>query len=542
MSNMDEAFKFKEGMRTQPKPIRSVGDAYDAVKTRLDERGPNLSELTSEITDAPAVRTLRDTYNNSATKQQTDIAGQNLARAEGPAQTLGAGIAAVGRTAVGMGTDSLRGLAGIGNVVNSAARDVITGATGSPALAAPVPTVAPAVGVRSTEPLESGFTGTAALDGMNPSAVEASNARMGLPVSDQRSAAPASVTGATGLRGGVENLTVDPAQADINLRASTAGLRPTGATNMGKYGGNADIFATKDANGRLVLTGTGSGSSGYENSEQFKQGVARAQADKAQLAKIEEEKKHQQLVDNVNNASIGGLRNARTALANYVLDRRANATQNAELEREGLRQSTLRATAVRDQANKDREFAAGRTDAAAAQSNKTLEQRRAEAATVQTNLENTFRMVDPATGKDVPDTAKIASYKKAVDVSLTEHIRALEKTGTPAAKAHAERLKKEGYAALDVEDHDFFQSLFNARERVKATAGLTGGNYNDSDNLFDFQQTGTDEGVLFDRLSLRNGSSINKNDARFTEPGNLILPNVFKTPTNKITRGLRGGD
>jgi hypothetical protein len=152
-------------------------------------------------------------------------------------------------------------------------------------------------------------------------------------VADQR-AAP--VTSAEGLRGGKTlNATagvpngaagqnaINKDNANANYQASAAGLRTGVATQVGGGTTGDKIYAVKGANGQVTFSGAGDGSASdaYANTSQYKDGVARAQADKDQLASIQEGHRQDELVGNLANSSIGGLKANRMALEQSFKDR-----------------------------------------------------------------------------------------------------------------------------------------------------------------------------------------------------------------------------
>lgn len=111
-------------------------------------------------------------------------------------------------------------------------------------------------------------------------AEELQNQRMGLRVGAQRAAIDA-----TG-----EDLRIGKTVADpnANLRASVAGMDPNRAYQVNTDPQGTKIFASRDAKGQLNLTGTGDGSAvkKYEESDQYKQGVALAEKERQQLGSL----------------------------------------------------------------------------------------------------------------------------------------------------------------------------------------------------------------------------------------------------------------
>lgn len=149
---------------------------------------------------------------------------------------------------------------------------------GKPAAAAAPAPAAPAPADTSAYPNQTEGT-----------AEEANNAeRFGVPVYQQRNAQAIS---AVGLRGGAahENLTTDPQQANANLRASVAGIPQGEQALVHGLDSGTKIYAGRDGNGRLNLTGTGDGSAdaAYRGGAQYQNGMAQAAGDRDKLAQIE---------------------------------------------------------------------------------------------------------------------------------------------------------------------------------------------------------------------------------------------------------------
>ena len=170
-----------------------------------------------------------------------------------------------------------------------------------------------------------------------------------------------------------------------------------------------------------------------------------------------------------------------------------------------------------------------------------------EAATKaqQTRLENTFRTTDD-NGNSIPDQAKIASYNAAVDTTLPELIKALAASGNPEALAKSRELRERGQAAMTADDHARLIQMFSTREQLRGTRSILpgGAEFNESNNLLNFRQAPGAEGVdqrtlTPDRIRFAGGSSATPNDLSIRGGANAILPDLFKTRTDELTRGLR---
>lgn len=207
--------------------------------------------------------------------------------------------------------------------------------------------------------------------------------------------------------------------------------------------------------------------------------------------------------------------------------------------------STARSAALKarlDQFNADRNFGLETQKFGQTTLNSNREARASENADLQKQIEARFTTVDDK-GNVVPDKARAASFQTAVLSTLPVMIQRLQATGTPAALAKAKELQDRGPAALGADDYDRLQQLFNTRDRVQQSSGNFqpgSANFVQSNNLLDYEQTGLQKRPIGgDRVTLRGGGDVSTEDLKYTEPGNSIFPNWFKTPSRDLTRGLR---
>lgn len=164
----------------------------------------------------------------------------------------------------------------------------------------------------------------------------------------------------------------------------------------------------------------------------------------------------------------------------------------------------------------------------------------------QERLENRFRTTD-ASGKDVPDTAKIADFHTSVDATIPELIKELRASSKPGAAAKAKQLEDRGRAALDDTALDEIMQLYERRNLGQQSDGwMPGtGNFVRSPNLLEYRQRGGDAGIDkrfigSDAAVLENGTRINLNSVRSGKAINAYNPNFFGDETSQYSRGLRG--
>ena len=178
-----------------------------------------------------------------------------------------------------------------------------------------------------------------------------------------------------------------------------------------------------------------------------------------------------------------------------------------------------------DNAWKEREFGAGRDD-------KAFDRKQATDKAWNDHAEQMFRTnVD---GKDVPDTAKIALYTRSVDETIGKMIPDLLKSGDPAKVAYANKLSKEGRAALDDEDRTNFTKWF---ETQRVHAGSYGSinplsaSGTPSQDLRAYANPKNGNGIFQPRTDFGGGISIPNVNLDYGPNANRILPN-WGTPSS----------
>jgi hypothetical protein len=192
------------------------------------------------------------------------------------------------------------------------------------------------------------------------------------------------------------------------------------------------------------------------------------------------------------------LRNAQTQADSYRYT--ADSNLRGDIYKTDGAARSARASGLREQANKDREFEAS-------QGKQTFEQRQAARKAMDDRIATKF--VDKE-GK--PDLARAADFKDSVSVTL----------GALAAEARAkgdikraERLAKADYSSLDSEDEAMIQQLFDAKEAARQNAGFFNGKFVDDKNLLSFRPAGVRQNlVMSSNVRTQNGSELNMNDAR----------------------------
>lgn len=158
----------------------------------------------------------------------------------------------------------------------------------------------------------------------------------------------------------------------------------------------------------------------------------------------------------------------------------------------------------RDQANKDREYSAGRND-------KDFEQ--SETAQKAADARIDARFVDPSTGKT--DAAAATAYKQFVNNGIADEAARLAASKDPRDQAAAAKLKGRSYATLDPEDHLAMEKLWANRGAAQKANGWTPGTGNFVDSLRpkDWVPKGVDQRTFGgDHVQFANGSHASVND------------------------------
>ncbi len=243
---------------------------------------------------------------------------------------------------------------------------------------------------------------------------------------------------------------------------------------------------------------------------------------------------------------------------------RARATDiNAGLTQRGqditdLGQQRTQQTAIiaaqRAQRNADRdyglraaEFGQRQAEFGTKQENEAFDQRQKATSGLADRYGKQFTTVDKD-GKSVTDTARVAKFTQGVQQFLGNRQAELaakiqDGSATPAeVKAHNDIARK-GVAALDESDLSHIESLIKLGERSEQTANfVTGGRHVQSNNPADYEVVGRKQNLLgSDTLSLRGGGTIREADTKYTEGGNVLLPNWLKQRTTDFdqAKGLR---
>lgn len=182
----------------------------------------------------------------------------------------------------------------------------------------------------------------------------------------------------------------------------------------------------------------------------------------------------------------------------------------------------------REQKNKDRDFAAGRTDAA-------FSQRQAAQKAMDERID--ARFTDPATGKTDPMLA--TQYKQFVNNGIADEMERLAASKNPDDRAKAAKLKGLTYADLDPADLAALEQSWQVRDATRQKSGwLPGtGHFVESLRPKDWAVRGVDtRSVGGDHLVFNNGSHISKNDLTGRTLG--IMPQT----TNMFEPTLRAAD
>jgi hypothetical protein len=279
MDNIQKSYddKAQLGLRAadtnqQRQPIRTISEGITAVKGRLAERGTPNNVGLGDFSNA----TPEDPGYFSHTVSGLRASNEGMGAASGFGQTLGATVGGALRIAHGVATDAnnafvLNPLKALGRIGVDAYNGGVRPGTQAPTGALrPVQPTAPAAPIAAApDPAPSNPQFSDARTTVPASAEQERNAVLGLPTAQQMGAADRSVSSLRSnpapnplqynqQNSGLRAITgSDIEGANANIRSAVSGMRQDGTYNFGKAGGNADIYGSKDANGRLVLTGNG---------------------------------------------------------------------------------------------------------------------------------------------------------------------------------------------------------------------------------------------------------------------------------------------
>jgi len=176
--------------------------------------------------------------------------------------------------------------------------------------------------------------------------------------------------------------------------------------------------------------------------------------------------------------------------------------------------------AQRDQANKDREYKAGRSD-------KVFEQATKSQENLDKFLDDTFREKDPTTGADVVSTKRKGEFTGYLNQHLGD---AIAKAQAKGDLAEVDRLSRERLSALDPRELNILMQNFRRMELARATQGNLYGStkHVPSQGLDGYGVKERKDG----RVHLRNGTVIHEEKMQYGPDGNVLLPNILKQPTS----------
>jgi hypothetical protein len=194
-----------------------------------------------------------------------------------------------------------------------------------------------------------------------------------------------------------------------------------------------------------------------------------------------------------------------------------------------------RALAKFEQFNKDRQFGLDVAKFGQERAQQLFNERESAQKNYNDWAEKQFTTTDKD-GKQVPDRQKAADFTNVAQQTIGNLITRLQQRGDPSSLQKAQELQSKGLGALDSQDLATLRTLYDRRERFQQTRGVGpfSGSGPVSNDLFDYQINGTDNGLAQKRFTMAGGQSIGQNDLRYNEPANAILPDWFKTPTTAL--------
>ncbi len=230
--------------------------------------------------------------------------------------------------------------------------------------------------------------------------------------------------------------------------------------------------------------------------------------------------------------------NQRAALAGTA------ATARARIAQDGRELDLKERQFAQGQKNSDRDFDLRGAEFGAKRGDADFGQRDTAQKSIAARFEKQFTTTDDK-GKQVVDQARVAKFTTGVQTFLGNKTAELEAKvaagkATPEDAQMLAKIKAKGPAALDEEDLTNIETNIKRGERLEATKGLVvGSNYVKSNDPNAYGIRGRKQNLFgSDTVEFNNGSSGRAADFEFTEPGNTLLPNVFKTRTDEFD--LRG--
>ncbi len=231
------------------------------------------------------------------------------------------------------------------------------------------------------------------------------------------------------------------------------------------------------------------------------------------------------------------------------------AARGQDLDLAGRQQAARAAglTAAQKQAQDDREFGLKErqfalderrvglqgAEAGAKRDSEAFSQQQAAQKSITDRFAAQFR-----TPEGKVDDARVAKFTTGVQTflgnkqaELTSKVQA--GTATKAEIKALENIQRRGVAALDEEDLTNIEMNLKRGERAQETAGLTGGSFVQSNDPNAYGVKGRKTNLFgSDTIELNNGTTVREADLQYTEPGNVLLPNILKTRTDEY--GLKG--
>lgn len=349
----------------------------------------------------------------------------------------------------------------------------------------------------------------------------------------------------------VASLRVNPTQPAVAPVAAAAQPEPQYPVTATRTGNDVSITGDGPAPGRMMQTVEG-------RQAQLRDAYAPTQYGKS----LEEQGNEQRarlagdpIANARNDGTFSGMINARAMqrernLAATLGQRDAESRRSERTTLRGQDITAAGATAklafdarmaARDQANKDRSFSLDVAKYGTDVGEKDRAARASADEALTKKLETRFRTTGPD-GKNVVDADKVAAFTTAVSATIPQMVAQLEAQGSPQAIAKAKQLRARGVTALEPGDLDGLQQLFDTRDRMRSSRGLgpNAGTFKESDNLFDYRQSGVEKRTFGGDRVVTPAGSVSMNDLRYADgPANALLPDLFKVESNNLTRGLR---
>lgn len=343
-----------------------------------------------------------------------------------------------------------------------------------------------------------------------------------------------------------------PASTPASVAPASTGAAPVAPRQPqpGEYGGGLKIVDQKDAEGNIIhRTITGEGAKG----EGLRAPVEGASYSDRRLAPLTAPRVRYGAPSGSNFPGADPFQSGR--MARGIQRHQDNAYASMNNQRDIAEMKARSDEGIQRANNESRERiermqAESQAASRAAQSaREDVKMRQDSENHVTKQLESIFVKQDKD-NKTIPDLDKIADFKRHIAPTIASDIKKLESIppNNPAyraAQARAAKLRSAGQ--VDVNDPQFakYIAAYNLKQRLKDSSGMLygKGTYRDSDDLNDFMNPTVRENAFGQkRYVFANGAELPVNDAAYQEgPANLILPDVFKTPTSvfKPALGIR---